>query len=227
MRLLSAVAAVLLLVGHGAGQSKSARAELTEVWGAREARYLGQRSGLEQAAKAAGTQADTTLAANEADFTNRVVALMDAVRDYGAIMGRGAMLREARILMASKPSPARVELWAQERADALKADLAAASAEASRVTHGIKEDSRPLQTWQAATYRMAYTSGSVSEFLLISRNLDTYFRAREDERQRSQAISNALAEGLANVSRNYNEASRRQWGMSCRTFGTRTDCSGN
>lgn len=204
--------------------------EFSALWDARDKDYREQRPKLDKTASETAASAVSAILANQENGPILLDAALRAAQNLSELVGRGQTLWALRQHMDSKPSSSKSEAWMQGKMDELSSAIKNADANEGKIRSTRIGRDIGVEAWVGAVEQLAMArgtiEGSVAELALIDRNLESFYVALGQEKERRRAARAAIlgAIGAALVQQ---QQTHRTWSVSCTRFGNLTNCNGN
>jgi hypothetical protein len=204
-----------------------AHKDFVQAWSERDARYVKEHGDLDKVAREATAQFLQTPQSEP-----RLLEMIAAIKAASYLDGRGALLRDLRIRIEKKPSPAKVELWMQEYSELVQSDSRSVQAQFDKLRRmreaGQGGSDSYFEAFVASIIMSSTLQGKAEELDLLDQNLASYLRARGAEdvarRESRGRLLRALAAGLGGAATAAPPPIRQGFTTRCDTYGAQTTC---
>lgn len=218
--------------------AKSVNSEFSTAWSDRILRYNSDVSAKKVALQSVIARMNNP-DVPPPDRSDQVVNVyLEASEDFGYSQGRLIALKTFISFFKSKPSPARSELWMQDRQDEIREYTKTVKSKLEEIglildKNDPENAKKILDILSEHAFMDGMNKGMIDEFKLIDQNLATFYNARQAERERNAAAWGAAAEALSKVGKSYQPVSplpplivpKTTTTTNCHTIGQNTTCT--
>jgi hypothetical protein len=202
--------------------AESPAQEFEAAWAQRAQNYADDEARAQAFQESAVEQFRATDTPEDA---NRLIGpALSALAQWGYAQGREFQLQDFLRMRAEKPSAARVELYFQERQDALQRLFQNAQEQANALKEiGSMPPEEYVSKVLETASRNGVLQGAADELALLDQNSATLQQATDERSERRRRTRAAMLGGLGAALANSNSG----WSATCTRTGSFTHCSGN